>query len=357
MTTYIKYQCTVCRREKTLEQDTLRVTPNKCTITKACSGILQVTGTTVSPINLTPVAGVEDWYADGSRTNSSNTASSEMAVGIATSEVGALVLAIKEQDEGSLPSSIDVTFEQRRSENVKYSEYTYRPTSATTVFTGKDSSGKILRIDSAAIAEDRIQVRVNGVLTIDFTATTNTITLATPAPIGSVVIIRVQAEKETITRTVSFTRNSQQIPSVARGSWANVDLIRRFTNGVGYETWWIYSIDSTNGFGVGKLRLVSIDSSREAMFVLAHTPFTSFDRYLNFILPPENLMGDFPINVESSTRDLIVDRSLVQEIYPPIRLQADAFIDPESRVTESSSALVADDINVLLKGDKVLGPV
>lgn len=356
MTTHIKYQCTVCRREKTLEQDTLRVTPNKCTITKACSGILQVIGSTVQQVNVLPVAGLEDWYADGSRAQTTNTASSEIAVGIETSEVGAIVLALKEQDEGSLPSSIEVTFEQRRAENVSYSEYTYRPQSASTVFTGKDSSGKILRIDAAAIAEDRIQVRVNGVLTTQFTATTNTITLATPAPTGSVVNIRVQTEKETIIRTVTFTRNTQQVPSTARGSWSNVDLIRRFTNGVGYETWWVYSVDNLN-VGVGKLKLVSIDTSREAMLLLAHTPFSSFDRYLNFVVPSENLEGDFPINVDTQTRELTIDRSLVLEIYPPIRLQGDAFIDPESRVTESSSAIVADDINVLLKGDKVLGPV
>lgn len=356
MTTYVKYQCTVCRREKTLEQDTLRVTPNKCTITKACSGILQVLGTTATPINLTPVAGLEDWYADGSRTIS-NTASMEMAVGIATSANGALVLAVKEQDEGTLPSTIDVTFEQRRSENVKYGEYTYRPQSATAVFTGKDSSGKILRIDAAAIAEDRIQVRVNGVLTVDFTATTNTITLTTPAPTGSVVNIRVQSEKETITRTITFTRNHQLVPSIARGSWSNVDLIRRFASGVGFETWWPYSVDDTNVFGVGKLKIASIDTNRPAMLVLAHTPFTSFDRYTNFIVPSENLMDDFLIDVDASTRDLNVDRSLVLEIYPPLQLLGDAFIDLEPRVTESSSALVTDDINVLLKGTKILGPV
>lgn len=357
MTTYIKYQCTVCRREKTLEEDKLRVTPNKCTITKACSGILQVLGTTAVPINSTPVEGLEDWYASGSRSTSQSTASTEMAVGIATSDVGAIVLAVREQDEGALPSTIDVTFEQRRSENVSYSEYTYRPTSATATFTGKDSSGKILRIDAAAIAEERIQVRVNGVLTTDFTATTNTITLSSPAPAGSVVSIRVQAEKETITRTVTFTRNRQLVPTVARGSWANVDLIRKFTNGVGYETWWAYSVDNTFGFGVGKLKVVSIDTSRDSVLVLAHTPFTNFDRYLNFVVPAENLMGDFPISVDSQTRELTVDRSLVVEIYPPLRLQADSFIDPEPRVPESSSAIVTDDINVLLKGDKVLGPV
>lgn len=357
MTTYIKYQCTVCRREKTEERDTVRVSTNKCTITKACSGILQVTGTTVNQINVLPVAGLDDWYADGSRQVTTSTASTEIAVGIATSENGALALAVKEHDEGSLPNTIDVTFEQRRSENVAYSEYTYRPTSTTSVFTGKDSNGKILRIDAAAIAEDRIQVRVNGVQTTNFTATTNTITLATPAPALSVVNIRVQAEKETIIRTVTFTRNSQLVPTAARGSWANISLIRRFTNGVGYDTWWVYSIDDTNGFGLGKLKIVELSTTREAMLLLAHTPFTSFDRYLNFIAPVSNLTGDFPISVDSQTRDLTVDRSKVLEIYPPLRLQGDAYIDPETRVTESSSAIVTDDINVLLKGDKVLGPV
>jgi hypothetical protein len=357
MTTYVKYQCTVCRREKTLEQETLRVTPNACTITKACSGILQVLGLTATPINQIPVAGLEDWYPSGSRITVPTTASTPEAVSIGTSDVGAIVIAFKEQDEGSLPSTIDATFEQRRSENVSYSEYTYRPQSASTVFTGKDTSGKILRIDSAAIAEERIQVRVNGVLTVDFTATSNTVTLATAAPTGSVVNIRVQSQKETVTRTVTFTRNLQQLPTIARGSWASVDLIRRFTNGVGLETWWIYSVDSGASLGTGKLKLVSLDTSREAMVLLAHTPFTTFDRYLNFIVPVENLMGDFPINLDSTTRVLSVDRTLVQEIYPPIQLSADGFVSPEARVTTSSSALVIDDVNVLLQGSKILGQV
>lgn len=356
MTTYIKYQCSVCRRNKDIERDPLRAAPNKCTITKGCAGILIAYDQTSIPVPVAPIVGAEDWYPRGQTKVQVTPVASEETVSLATSENGALVMAVQADLESSVPDFIDIELLQRRVESVATQDYTYRPTVNTTVFTGRDANGKILRIDSAAISDGRVEVRVNGVLSETAVLTTNTVTFPSNVSAGSVVSVRVQLEKETVERTLRLTRNSLQTPTASRGAWANVDSFFRYDAGT-FKRWWVYSVDTLTGLNVGKIKVISTGTVLESMLLLAHAPFEGFDRYLDFIVPTEPLLDDFLLSLEMSSNSLIVSKSLVEEIYPPLRLTYSlSYVVEEERETVASSEIVSDEENVLLKSTIILGP-
>lgn len=358
MTTYIKYQCSVCRRIKDIERDNVRVTPNKCTITKGCLGILLVLEQTKIQEPVFPVPGVEDWYPRGQTRIQKPIVEEALPVRLATSTNGAFVVAVKSQDDSVLPESFNITFLQRRTEDVAFNEYTYRTTEPRSVFSGRDSNGKIMRIDSAAISESRVQVRVNGVISTAATITLNTVTFPIPIGIGSLVSIRVQLEKETVEKTITVTRNSEQNPVISRGSWSNVDFVSRFNNGV-YEKWWVYTVDVLAGIGMGKLKIASISlSGYPLMLLMAHEPYLRVDRYLDFIVPIENLLDGYVLTLPSSdSATLVIDRSAIEEIYPPLVLTpTTSFITPDEPQTMASSVVISDDVNEILVSSKILGP-
>lgn len=358
MITYIKYQCSVCRRTKDVEQDNVHVSPNKCTITKGCLGILLVLDQTKIQEPVLPVAGLEDWYPRG-QTRLQQTVPVEVPpVRVATSASGALVIAVKTENQNLLPDSFDVVFLQRRTEDIAFNEYSFRTTEARSVFSGRDSNGKILRIDSAAISEGRVLVRVNGVISTTAVATVNTITFPSPQPTGTLVTVRVQLEKETIEKTITLTRNSEQSPVISRGSWSNVNYVSRFNSGA-YEKWWVYTVDVLAGIGIGKLKISSTSlTGFPMMLLLSHEPFARVDRYLDFIVPIETLFEDYYLTLPSSdSASLVIDRSAVQEIYPPLVLTpSQSFIIADELQTTASSAVISDDVNEVLVSSKILGP-
>ena len=358
MTTYIKYQCSVCRRTKDVEQDNIHVSPNKCTITKGCLGILLVLEETKIQEPVLPVAGLEDWYPRGQTRLQRQPATPIPPVRVATSASGAFVVAVKTENANALPESFDIVFLQRRSEQVAFNEYSFRTTEARSVFSGRDSNGKILRIDSTAISENRVIVRVNGVISTTATVSVNTVTFPAAQPVGTLVTIRVQLEKETIEKTITVTKNSAQTPVISRGSWSNINFVSKFNNGT-YEKWWIYTADVLAGIGIGKLKIDSTSlTGYPMMLLLAHTPFSRVDRYLDFVVPLDHLFDDYYLTLPSSdSASLVIDRSSIAEIYPPLMLTPTAsFITADELQTTASSAVVTDDVNEILVSSKILGP-
>lgn len=362
MTTYIKYQCSICRRTKDIEEDPVRVAPNKCTITKGCGGLLLAVEKTAIQNQTLPVAGVEDWYPRGEiRTVATRTTEQE-TVGLATSATGAFTIAVRTTTPNILPATLTLQLIQRRTENVAFQEYVFKPTVSGTVFTGRDANGKILRIDSAAIADDRVSVRVNGVIQTP-ALSTNTVTFATPVSAGSNVTIRVQVEKDTIERSVTLTRNTEQTPTLSRGAWANVNVVYRQEgvgpdSKVGLTSWYLYSSDALAGLTVGKLKIGFSGITLPTMILLAHAPYRSVDRYLDFVLPVENINDDFVLEMEtSSAASLVVPRSLVVEFFPPLLLYpSGSFIVPDSMETTTSSAVNTDASTPVLTSAVILGP-
>jgi hypothetical protein len=356
MTTYITYKCSVCRRQKDIEEDTLRALPNKCTITKGCSGILLKIGKKNRGEEVEAVAGVEDWYPRGTKKYTTATVEPIETANLATSNGGAFVVAIRE-GEFDPPDFLDLVLLQRRTEAVAYQEFAYKATTNQTVFSGKDLNGKILRFDSTAISENRVLVYLNGVPTLDVTLTTNNVEFTDGVQAGSSVRIRVQAEKEAIERTLRVTRNSLQNPVLSRGSWANVDYVDRFEEGP-YKHWTLYSADILSGIGVGKIKIVDTDINGPMMILMAHSPYENADRYYDLVVDVDPLKEDFLLSLESAdSNSLVVNRGAMVELYPPLIIPTAAFITPDTVETEASSAVVSDDDTiVLLKNSKIIGP-
>ena len=94
------------------------------------------------------------------------------------------------------------------------------------------------------------------------------------------------------------------------------------------------------------------------MLLLSHEPFARVDRYLDFIVPTETLFEDYYLTLPSSdSASLVVDRSAVLEIYPPLVLTpSQSFIIADELQTTASSAVISDDVNEILVSSKILGP-
>jgi hypothetical protein len=356
MTTYIKYQCSLCRRNKDIERDPLRVAPSKCTITKGCAGTLIAYDQTAVPESTLPLAGVEDWYPRGMKKTVSMKEKPVEYFEVSSSTTGSLTIAAQYDNESDVPEFLEMILLQRRNENVAVQDHTYRVVNPQSVFSGRDSNGKILRFDSQAIAESRIQVRVNGVLSTTAVLTPNTVTFPTPITTGSIVSVRVQLEKDTVERTIKLMRNKNVAPTASRGSWANVDYVSRF-DGAQFKKWWLFSIDQLASLIVGKISVVSYGTVNPGMILLAHSPYESFDRYIEFIVPMERLIGQFHLSLETSKgARLLADKVSLNELYPTLRLDSESFISPDGVKTSASSQIMADGGAEFLKSSKILGP-
>src|SRR5207253_118490 len=101
-------------------------------------------------------------------------------IDLATSKQGALTIAVRATSESILSDSITLRLLQRVGKDIQFTQYTFKPQSVTSAITGKDVNGKNLRFDTAAINEDRVQVRVDGIPRPDATLTPNTATFNAP---------------------------------------------------------------------------------------------------------------------------------------------------------------------------------
>jgi len=320
-------------------------------ITKGCVGKLVPVKETNLPIASPSVAGVEDWFARGSPAKMEALSNATPNFELSTSSTGSLVVAVKSQS--TPPPSLTLTLEQKRVGDVAFQQYQFRPTSAFTLVFGKDVNGKNLRFDDAAIAEDRITVRVNGVETKDFDLQPNKITFRTQILANSIVDIIVYTEKSTSTRTLTLIRNKTLVPSLTRGAWSNIDYVLRIESST--TKWYLYSIDLISGLAAGKIRVVGNNVADDAMILLASTPYQSLDRYLNFVIDQSALSSDFNLTHTSGT--LTASQDLLSELFPPLVILPEAQISTDLYTASSSSEIITDTTEVRFTSKKILGPV
>jgi hypothetical protein len=359
---YITYKCTTCRRQKDIEWDSQRVVPLHCTITKGCNGSLSPTGQTTAPTPVLPVDGITDWYPRNQSPEKSTAPITPTEAYLNTSTTGGLVLAVREPNENYLPSAITLTLSQRRGDNVSFSQYLFRPLSLSTI-SGKDVNGKNLRFDADAISEGRISVRVNGVLRTDMTLTANTITF--DSPVSGTVDVIVYTQPILNERQISVSRNKFGELTPTRGAWYNVSYILKFSAGV-YQKWWLYTADIVDGLDTGKLKVTKIEgvpgpiySSDDIILLHADMPYATVDRTLTHVVPIGNLLDDFDMYFDTSIMPrLVIPWTALEEIYPPLVVNASGRLEADPVQTTASSAVVTDDLsNVRIPTSKILGPV
>lgn len=351
--TYVTYECTICRRSKSFLKDNQRVLLSQCMITKGCLGSLVPVGETNELRSTPSVEGVEDWYARGSVRGVESGVEVNPDFSFSTSRTGTLTLAVASSNP---PSTLTLTFEQKRVGDVGFQQFYYKVTetmtsSGTTIITGRDSNSRNMRFDQTAINEGRIDVRVNGV-TATPALVPNKITITPSLSVGDTVDVLVYAEKSNVTRSLVLTRNSSLMPSLVRGSWSNVDYVQRIVNGGGVLKWYLYSIDDIGSLTTGKIRVVGNDADSNAMFLLATSPFESMDRYLSFAVPQTLLQADFGLS--HSNGNLIGPTTLLTELFPPLEIPTDSYIVPDLFTTDS---VAADSVYTRIASKKILGPV
>jgi len=389
MTTYVSYQCSVCRRTKDILQDNVRVQPNQCTITKGCRGLLYKIGETSIASPVDPVSGLTDWYPRGERVTTPTSAPSEQKVSLSCSDNGALTLAILMTDAAAIAyPTLRLQLRQRLSADVPFVEYVFNLIADEQIVSGKDSTGKNLRFDQNAINDGRVQVLVNGVTrssgagATDYQASPNVITFNTALDAGTVVVVSVFGIAPTTTQVLQFTANYSVINASSVGSWSNIRWVDEYdpqtgllrsTNG---ERWWLYTCTALGDLSIASLlNIVSVnDQTDDAVipgvlgeiehvrFLIANPPHGSTDRYLDFYVSAEILTDPSGkmTSAVTTTTELFADREALTEIYPPFQLVSAENPANSSYVTPDafSGAAVSQDVaDERLTGTKIIGPV
>jgi hypothetical protein len=349
---YITYTCSVCRRTKDIEQDSKRAAPNLCTITKGCGGRLINTGQTSVLTPTSPVAGLEDWYARGQRITSPAAEVVEDDVSIATSNEGAISLAVADSG-GVMPETITMNLLQRKEGAVPFNQYTFRLTSALSVISGKDVNGRNLRFSTSNVEQGQVYVRVNGVINTDVVLTQDTLTFPEALPSNSIVDVIVYLAPVYTAVSLIFTRNSSKILSVARGSWMNVDYVQRWGAGI-KSKFILYSVDLVN-LGSGKMQFSNINFDGDCFFCLAAPPYEAPDRYYTFAVDCADIT-DFSLYVARDTNHMTVPADLVKEVFPLLQVPATGLIEADEAPAGASSLIQRDESTVRKQTKKIIGP-
>lgn len=360
MNSYLTYQCTVCRRTKDILRDDRRVIPTACTITKGCAGVLFKVGekTVASPTPSIP--GVIDWYPRTSQPASQEPVVQDQLVPLSTSRSNALVVALRIPDPLALSASeITLLLEQRKVEAVSFQQFTFRPQVDSTEFTGRDSTGRNLRVDQSAIVNDRVTVRVNGVQVFNFTLSQFNLVFSSPVRAGSVVDVIVYAEKTTVEKVLTFSTNRSIVQNTTTGAWSNV---RWMTNGLTTEKWWLYTCTSLGVLDRSSTaKIISVNRGltsiplEDCLFLLASAPFSHIDRYIEFASKASLLGEDYNLQV-SDERQVLTRRSLITDLYPPLKIEK-ASLTNDDIIPENSGAIPTDSASSFLKNKIINGKI
>lgn len=369
------YQCTICRRLKKIEVDNKRAIPDLCTITKGCKGILNpVRGIAyVPPVN----KDLQDWYPRNKKPVIRVADPEQPRVSMSCSPSGMITLAMwLTEEEAFKYQGLSVEFNQRLASDVSTIEYNYQTFITTQSISGRDLQGKILRFDQAAIDEERVTVKVNGVTSLTAHLSPNTVSFVPPLPPNSTVEVVVYASSPSTKVYMQFVSNHFANFAANTSAWTNIRWFETEPDTDPARKWWVYSATSygtANGSAflqltqiVGKdvndnLTLLSsatlgFDNGR---FVLAAPPYGNADRYLQFYLSASEMALDYKTQTAvGSPSTIYVEYDALVEAYPPFILShntADSFssyISPDQNTADGSTLSVPP-----LVGQKIIGPV
>jgi hypothetical protein len=318
------YKCTVCNKVKNIQNDPLRAIPNSCTITLGCTGSLNAFDTQGKIIKDSE----SDWVARGGDFQIAQASIIEETALMSASSNGALTIAVKMDDVTALDTPVlNVKFEQRRTESVKFTQFIYMTSTATNTISGKDSRGKNLRIDATAFSEGRVRAKVNGVQRNDFTVTPGqnaSLQFETPIAALSNVDVFVYFEKEVEDKTVIFYANRTLVANSLSGAWGNLKWVYLPDKSTKSETkYWLYTATSVTMQPSSSIRLVEIIGAelQDVEFLLAKKPFSHFDRYYLGTVPATTVSNSFLILASNRTiRDFTIPNKFISSIFPTIKV-------------------------------------
>ena len=365
MTNYVKYQCSICRRTKDIVQDNTRVQMSSCIITKGCQGSLWIVEDVKEQQSTEAVSGLIDWYPRGLSPSQESTVTQQPNVRLSNSDTGILFLAIRESDFLVLNNPrIKVVLSQKRFDDISKQQYRF-VSDGSSVISGKDITGRILRFNQAAIDEGRVYIIVNGVkvTSVDLVPDTVNFNVGSIPTIGSNIEVSVYEEKDSIIRELVFTLNNSS--STVGGAWGNI----RYTLDADSDKWWIYSCSVVNGLPpAARFKIESLVTESNtpltifdnARFLLSSPPYEGVDRYLNFYVDVLQLSETYSLITAKNTVTELYSSINYSELFPTFTMvPKEASALPSyitSDVISTTSSITTDTSAERLVGVKIIGP-
>lgn len=375
MANYITYQCSICRRSKDVLKDDNRALPNMCIITKGCQGrIFPINEKTfIDPV--IPLTGITDWFPKGKEVSEIKPQTPQQSdINLSTSKIGTLTLAVR----GVQIDKVHLKVLERKIEDIDFQQYFYKldqPTNTIPSIGGsikRDIYGKLLVFDEEAINDGRVMVLVNGVARFEGSSlddldsiSPNNVSFNKVLPAGTVISVLVYAEKDVQEKNITFLLNSTKRSRY--GSWANVSAVRdlNFYTGPVIDSWYVYTCETvTTILPNSRLKIVSLNNTAgtvlksgnnltDVRFLLASEPFSSADRYYNFIVDTQILRDSlFGYSIGEGIIKLGIEGEAVTEIFPPLKIYPSDFLSQDIVNLDAPPT----DVN-RLQGNKILGPI
>lgn len=342
-------------------------------------------GQSLSP-SFTPLApNLSDWYPRNAVVAEVQSSVSPQ-VSLVNSGANTLTIAVNMahlpdgEDSHNGISAILLQLDKLQAVDIAFIEYVFNLTSDNSTISGRDSVGRNMKFDAAAIEDGRVTVRVNGVVrnpgtgVYDFVASPNLITFNTPLSAGSKITVEVFSVAQISGATVELfrhdTANSNQKIS---GAWNNIKwILVPVANSpvLAYEKWWLFSsisligIDRNSQYRISGLKDTSNSSvlnteNSNAAFLLSDSPNSNFDRVFHSLVTIDNLMAtnSHLLKTDVTTTAFNVDSSLVKSINPAMTVSPLGANDSSYLYANIASKTGAKDAADVLSSATVIGPL
>ena len=329
---YTIYQCTTCNLKKSEKTDNIRVQTLGCTITKGCLGRLIKLSEQSTPICSSGLT----WNP---RTEVSQTSNSiqpqNIPITINSSNTGAVVCGVNMSLQNAIDyNTLKFRFEEKIVREVPFIQFRFKLTIPSSVISGRDSQGKILRVNTLLIEAHRVVVKVNGnekKVDIDYVVNIqDRIDFLSPIPAGAIVDILVYEQAQTQFQTLTFNVNIFQQNTLAAGAWGNVKSINK--NGVIYYLFTCPQLGTIDPSSVLKLNSIwneeetvclfngTLGSLNDIIVLLADEPFGNLDRRQDLFIDGSFLEQGFNL---TARRDKIIklEATNVSEIWPLFKIE------------------------------------
>ena len=375
---YLRLTCSVCNRSADRLVDNTRFTPDKCTITFKCEGrLIPIEYRSDGGITSAPEIGVTDWQQRGLTSTSTSAPTADVLLDTSTGQTQQLVVAISSGSVPAANSTLTLTLNQRADTPKAYRQYIYRFETSFTSVSGVESGleKKTLRYGLT----DTVEVFVNGVKQVQGTAAdqyqiydgspsslvppNNILFNSAVAFPGVTQVDVIVAPAVTATQvTLTLNRNTLDESRIGTGSWENVSIVERF-NGV--NTWtplYLYTLDLGDASTLKLNTILSVASLSlgatniplaNAHILLARSPYTQLDRYLNLTVPMSNLALDanyLKYFVFDGVPVLHVTQPAVATVFPIMRAVKFS-VEKTIQV-----ATAGDDDQIVVDGSVIVGP-
>ncbi len=376
MKKYLRLVCSICNRTADRLVDNTHFVPDRCTITFRCEGrLFPIQYRSNGDITALPAPGITDWRPRGQAV-SINTAAAAELVNSSTGSLQQVVLAVALATPPSDTSTVQLLLNEQADTPRAYRQYVYRYETTFSTVSGVEAGleKKTLRYSTG----DTVEVYLNGVKLVNGTGANdyqiadgvssvppNTISFNTeisPTGIYQVDVI-VSAAVASTSTTLTFTRQTISAANArpVLGAWDNVNYVERLTT-----KYYLYVLDlsesttlklntilTTAGSAIvtGPVPITLPTSSIKML--LARSPYSQIDRYLNVLAPLENLAGGdgyLKYHVVDGVACLELTKSSVVPTYP--LLKATKF-NVETTIT---TALAGVDDQVTVDGSVIVGP-